>query len=236
MFLDQIFVVSNFSSENFFKFRISTKLKQTIVFIRQNMNNISLFRRSITSNYEICISQKKVLFIQTFRDWLTKLRKIVAMKASIKSYSFRRDNEERFDSSNKHDNFFVNSSLIDTIVNLINESQRNLILQHVDFIKFQKNYLSKYITSDVQIVRRDLMSQTILLRKINEMSRTIDRRRSRKLSSTQKFQMFQEFEVRVVHRRIEFFFHSIKNQYRIVKKSKKTKSYDEYQQAFRRLL
>lgn len=92
--------------------------------------------------------------------------------------------------------------LVNECTDFISESQRNLILQHHNFIVFQKSYLSRYITIDTQAAYRDLESQTTLMRVISEMSRTIDRRRSWKLEVAQKAKVNHHSEMRLLRRKL----------------------------------
>jgi len=84
----------------------------------------------------------------------------------------------------------------------ITESQRNLILQHHNFSVFQKNYASSYMP-DTHAAYRDLKPRTALMRAASGMSRTIDRRRPRRLTAAQQAEVNRHPEVRLLRRRLQ---------------------------------
>jgi hypothetical protein len=63
-----------------------------------------------------------------------------------------------------------------------NETMRNLILDHVTSMIFQRNYLSRMIRYDTQATYRDIASREDLIVASYQMSRMINSRRSRELS------------------------------------------------------
>ena len=97
---------------------------------------------------------------------------------------------------------------------------------------FLKSYLSRYITSDTQAARRGLEPQTALMRIASGMSRTIDRRRPRKLNDAQRAEVDQHLEVRLFRRRQKTLFKFIKDQHGSIASIKGTSVYDDYQQAY----
>jgi hypothetical protein len=67
----------------------------------------------------------------------------------------------------------------------VSDSMQNLILQHSSIDKFLKHYLDRNINVDVQSIYRGLAPQKILMRFACSMSRSIDARRPRKLTTEQ---------------------------------------------------
>lgn len=65
------------------------------------------------------------------------------------------------------------------------------------------------------------------------MSRTIDRRRPRKLTTAQKVEVARHLEVRLLCRRQEKMFKSIKKTYGLITRLKRTHLYDQYQKTYR---
>lgn len=97
---------------------------------------------------------------------------------------------------------------------------------------FQKNYLSRYITVDTQAAYRGLEPQTVLMRAASGMSRTIDRRRPRKLNAAQQSEVDRHPEVKLLRRaqtRLKLF---IKREYGPIVSMKGTSIYDNYQRAY----
>lgn len=62
---------------------------------------------------------------------------------------------------------------------------QNLMMGHASITTFLKHYLSRRITVDTQAVVRGILPQTALMRAACTMSRTIDRRRPRRLTPDQ---------------------------------------------------
>ena len=113
----------------------------------------------------------------------------------------------------------------------ITNAQRNIILQHHNFFVFQKNYVSRYMFN-TQVVYRNLKSQTVLMRVVNEMSRIIDFRRSKKLNLAQQTEIDRYSNVKLLRRKLRSLLQTFKNQKRFIVSLKKTFLYDYYRQAY----
>lgn len=144
------------------------------------------------------------------------LGKITGMELPTGPYTFRRGNGEALVSSS-----------------FISEAQRNLVLQHYSSAVLLNSNLSRYITSDVQAARRSLKPQTAIMRSASRMSRTIDRRRPRKLTDAQKAEVDRHPELRLLHRRQKNMFKAIRGKCGTIARTKGTLMYDQYQQACR---
>ena len=85
---------------------------------------------------------------------------------------------------------------------------------------------------DTQIVYRDLKSQTILMQIVNEMNRTIDFRRSRKLNLAQQIEIDRYSNVKLLRRRLKSLLQNFQNQKRFIVNVKKILIYDHYRQIY----
>jgi len=81
----------------------------------------------------------------------------------------------------------------------ISESQRNLILQHHSSTVFQKNYASRYMP-DTHAAYRGLEPQVAVMRAASGMSRTIDLRRPKQLTESQRAEVDRHPEIKLLFR------------------------------------
>ena len=86
--------------------------------------------------------------------------------------------------------------------------------------------------SNTQIVYRDLKSQTILMRIVNEMNRIIDFRRSRKLNFAQQIEIDRYSNVKFLRRRLKSLLQIFQDQKRFIVNVKETLLYDYYRQIY----
>ena len=68
----------------------------------------------------------------------------------------------------------------------VSEAQQNLIMKHADTRTFLNHYLLRHIDTDMQNVMNGRESNKSLMRAITRMSRWIDKRRRRHLTSEQR--------------------------------------------------
>ncbi|OQE28263.1 hypothetical protein PENNAL_c0968G01945, partial [Penicillium nalgiovense] len=68
----------------------------------------------------------------------------------------------------------------------VSEAQQNLIMKHADTRTFLNHYLPRHIDTDMQNVMNGRESNKSLMRAITRMSRWIDKRRPRHLTSEQR--------------------------------------------------
>lgn len=146
------------------------------------MHDVPLFRRSKPTVNGVRISDDEALPDSTLRSRMINLGSVTGMELPTGLYTFRRGNSEALDNSSEwHDlrrSPFELST--DPCTGFISESQRNLILQHHNSSVFLKSCASRYMP-DTSAAYRGLESQTALMRQASGMSRTIHRRRPRKL-------------------------------------------------------
>ena len=105
-------------------------------------------------------------------------------------------------------------------------------MQHHNSTVFLKSYLSRYITGDTGAAYRGLEPQTALMRLASGMSRTIDRRRPRKLDAAQRAEVDRHPEVRLLRRRQKTLSKFIREKHGSVVSMKGTPVYDEYQNTY----
>ena len=101
LFANQAFVFFLISSKHLFRFRIASKQKQLLMLFKKKLTKRSLFRRYKNSVKSVQIFEETTLIDIIFRSQMINLEMIIDMKLSTKSYTFRRDNEQVFDNSNK---------------------------------------------------------------------------------------------------------------------------------------
>ena len=81
---------------------------------------------------------------------------------------------------------------------------------------------------DTQTVYRDLKSQIALMRVVSEMSRTIDSRRSRKLSFAQQVKIDRYSNVKLLRRRLKSLLQTFQDQKRFITSVKEISLYHHY--------
>lgn len=86
---------------------------------------------------------------------------------------------------------------------------------------------------DTHAAYRGLEPQTALMRAASGMSRTIDRRRPRRLTAAQHAEVNRHPEVRLLRRRLQSLRQWFADQKRTIASMKGTPIYDEYQEAYR---
>ncbi|KAJ5458814.1 hypothetical protein N7530_010758 [Penicillium desertorum] len=87
---------------------------------------------------------------------------------------------------------------------ILNEnSAQNLIMKHADTRTFLNHYLPRHIDTDIQNVMNGRESNKSLMRAITQMSRWIDKRRPRYLTSEQRASLREHSEYVEATRRIK---------------------------------
>lgn len=120
------------------------------------------------------------------------------------------------------------------MVDQINDDQRNLCLQHgAGSLVFQLNYLNHHVTADTQAAYRNIPPQTALIRAATGSSRTIDKRRPRRLTLEQEKLAHAHPEVQSRLRKKMEVKAEIKAQGETIESCKGTPLYAKYQQSQR---
>lgn len=102
IFANEAFVVSKLTlAKQLFRLRIFSKQNQLELSFKQEMQEMSIFRRWKSTIHESQIFKTKVLAQIIFRSQMMNLDRIIDMKLSIISYIFRRNNEKALDNSNE---------------------------------------------------------------------------------------------------------------------------------------
>ena len=85
---------------------------------------------------------------------------------------------------------------------------------------------------DTQIVYRNLKLQIVLMRIVNEINRTIDFRRSRKLNFAQQIEIDYYSNVKLLRRKLKSMLQTFQNQKRFIVNIKIILLYDHYRQIY----
>lgn len=85
----------------------------------------------------------------------------------------------------------------------VSEAQQNLIIKHTDSRTFLKHYLPRYVDTDMQSVMNGRESNVSLIRAITRISRWIDTRRPRHLTTEQRASIREHLEYVEAVRRLD---------------------------------
>ena len=122
----------------------------------------------------------------------------------------------------------------DDCIGDISETQRNLILQYRDSNVFRQAYVSRYITGDTQAAYRGLKPQRDMIRAASGMTRSIDPRRPRHLTSKQFLEVRRHPEVKLLSRRRLALTKKKRIQYKTITKCKGTAVHRDYKEVCRK--
>ncbi len=109
----------------------------------------------------------------------------------------------------------------------------NLVLDHVNSMIFQQNYLFRMIHYDTQATYRDIASRENLIVASHWMSRMIDSRRSRRLSSQQLQHLQQNTSIQKLREHQQNLYNQIHDKFNFIYRAEDQSIYDEYQQVKR---
>ena len=102
LFVDQAFVIFFLtSSEQIFRFRITSKQKLLLMLLKKKMTERSLFQRCKNIVRNVQIFEKKAFAYIILDSQINTLESVTDMKLFTSSYIFRRDNEQAFNNSSK---------------------------------------------------------------------------------------------------------------------------------------
>ena len=233
IFADQAFAAPELTStDQLFRLRIPPGQKQLELPFKEEVQGVPVFRRCKSTIHGVRVSEAEALADTTLRPQMISLGSVTGMELPTGPYTFRRGNGEALDnSSGWHVDLLLEKS-IDQRIGFITESQRNLILQHHNSTVFQKNYASRYMP-DTQAAYRGLEPQTALMRAASGMSRTIDPRRPRRLTTAQRAEVQRHPEVKLLHRRLRSLQQIFRDRKRSIASMKGTSLHHEYQNAYR---
>ncbi|KAJ9644078.1 hypothetical protein H2199_003946 [Coniosporium tulheliwenetii] len=218
-FLDQAFAAPDLTSpEQLYSLNVLPGQNQQPLPWREEMEDVPLFRKSERTAHGIELSSDTLPY-STLRPRMRALGEVTGIELPVGAYCFRRGNGEALDNSS-----------------FISDSQRNLILQHSSSQVFQHNYLSRHITADTQAAYRGLPPQVTVMRAATGMSRTIDKRRPRTLTSEQVQEAHRHPEVQNLFRIKDDLKTQIKARGRTISSLQGTKIHEEYKKAQRAYL
>ena len=109
-----------------------------------------------------------------------------------------------------------------------NSAIRNLVMDHTNNTIFERNYLSRMIRYDVQAAVLRKTPQTELIRAASRMSRWMDPRRPKKLTSQQTEAIKDEQNLRDLYDLRDRLRDEIRNVYGPIHKAKGQEVYDDY--------
>lgn len=98
---------------------------------------------------------------------------------------------------------------------------------------FQRNYLSRYVTTDTSALYRGLDPQTVVIRTASGMTRSIDLRRPRALTEGQLAEVERHSEVRLL-RGSKSLARRIRAAHGTIANTKGTAIFEEHQTVYRR--
>lgn len=109
----------------------------------------------------------------------------------------------------------------------------NLVLDHVNSMIFQRNYLFWMIHYDTQATYRDIASRENLIVASHWMSRMIDSRRSRRLFPQQLQHLRQNASIQKLREHQQNLYNQIRDKFNFIYRAEDQSIYDEYQQVKR---
>ncbi|MCJ1473139.1 hypothetical protein MMC13_001790 [Lambiella insularis] len=182
-FADDAFAAHDLTSlEILFRLGVLSGQKQQPVPWKEGKLKTPIFRRSLQTVSGNRISPDEFWTTGVLHSRMVTLGNITGIELPTGAYTFRRGNGESLDNSS-----------------FISESQRNLILQHHSSTVFQRNYASRYMP-DTHAAYRGLEPQVAVMRAASGMSRTIDRRRPKQLTESQRAEVDRHPEIKLLFR------------------------------------
>ncbi|KAF2676861.1 hypothetical protein K458DRAFT_379389 [Lentithecium fluviatile CBS 122367] len=169
LFHDGAFAAYNLTSPNeLSKLHIAPGRNELRLHLNQKLRNVPVFRKAVKTLNGWTISDTAPLPYSTLLPWIRSLGQITGFAEVTRPYSLRYGGGKAF---NENGN--------------VSEAMQNLMMGHASIGTFLKHYLSRRVTVDTQAVVRGLQPQDALMRAACTMSRSIDRRRPRRLTPEQ---------------------------------------------------
>ncbi|KAH8710290.1 hypothetical protein GQ44DRAFT_714462 [Phaeosphaeriaceae sp. PMI808] len=169
LFCDQAFAAYNLTSpEELSRLDIAPDRNELPLRLNPELENVPVFRKAVRTPDGWAISPTEPLPYSTLLPWIRALGQITAFAQVTRPYSLRYAGGKAF---NENGN--------------VSEAMQNLMMGHASIATFLKHYLSRRITVDTQAVVRGIQPQAALMRAACTMSRSIDRRRPRRLTPEQ---------------------------------------------------
>lgn len=105
---------------------------------------------------------------------------------------------------------------------------RNLVLDHVTSMIFQRDYLSRIICYNTQATYRDIASRENLIVVSHWISRMIDSRRSRELFFQQLQDLRQDASIQELREQQQILYDQIRKKFNFIYRTKDQSIYVEY--------
>ncbi|PVH92773.1 C2H2 finger domain protein [Periconia macrospinosa] len=182
LFYDKAFAAYNLTSpEELSRLQIPSGRNELPLRLNRKLDDIPVFRKAVRSVDGWVISPSEPLPYSTLLPWIKALGQITSFKQVTRPYSLRYAGGKAF---NENGN--------------VSEAMQNLMMGHASITTFLKHYLSRRVTVDTQAVVRGIQPQEALMRAACTMSRSIDRRRPRRLTPEQSASVNNDPAVRTL--------------------------------------
>ncbi|EMD66386.1 hypothetical protein COCSADRAFT_85560, partial [Bipolaris sorokiniana ND90Pr] len=169
LFRDRAFAAYNLTSpEELSRLKIPPGRNELPLRLNRTLDNVPVFRKAVQTLNGWDVSPTEPLPYSTLLPWIRTLGEITGFAQVTRPYSLRYAGGKAF---NENGN--------------VSEAMQNLMMGHASIATFLKHYLSRRITVDTQAVVRGIQPQAALMRSACTMSRSIDRRRPRRLTEEQ---------------------------------------------------
>ncbi|XP_014550159.1 hypothetical protein COCVIDRAFT_116292 [Bipolaris victoriae FI3] len=183
LFHDRAFAAYNLTSpEELSRLKIPPGRNELPLRLNPTLDNIPVFRKAVQTLNGWDISPNEPLPYSTLLPWIRTLGEITGFAQVTRPYSLRYAGGKAF---NENGNCIMQDVKLTQRVGSVSEAMQNLMMGHASIATFLKHYLSRRITVDTQAVVRGIQPQAALMRSACTMSRSIDRRRPRRLTEEQ---------------------------------------------------
>ncbi|EMD84663.1 hypothetical protein COCHEDRAFT_1167444 [Bipolaris maydis C5] len=175
LFRDRAFAAYNLTSpEELSRLKIPPGRNELPLRLNRTLDNVPVFRKAVQTLNGWDVSPTEPLPYSTLLPWIRTLGEITGFAQVTRPYSLRYAGGKAF-----------NENVLTHRVGNVSEAMQNLMMGHASIATFLKHYLSRRITVDTQAVVRGIQPQAALMRSACTMSRSIDRRRPRRLTKEQ---------------------------------------------------
>lgn len=188
-FHDNVFVAFDLTfSKLLFSFQLFND-KCTSIFWKKKKFTTSIFRRIVESENDVHVFAHENLFYHKYQNWVKRFDENLNYLDKFTIYCLRKATNNAI-----NDKLFWNSTVFVKLIELSNDSNfnvvvRNFVMNHINFVIFERNYLSRQIRYDNQIVYFDRDFKNLFIQIANRMSRLQNSHRFKKFNDQQKEQM-----------------------------------------------
>ncbi|CAJ2505605.1 Uu.00g129990.m01.CDS01 [Anthostomella pinea] len=147
--------------------------------LRDDLKDVCIFRRAITTSTGLQISQAEPITYGMMSGWIKRIREILGLQYPTIAYSLRYNTGNELDQSSD-----------------VSESLRNLTLDHANSIPFQKHYLGRAVCADLWGILRGQKPQQALLKQSCSIGHSMSKRRPADLTPEQAASVNTDPDVR----------------------------------------